>query len=279
MSISIDVLCENTVGRPIPAHAEHGFSCLVQGDKGKWLFDTGRGGTILRNLSFLNLSLHDLDGIFLSHGHNDHCGGLEAVLKVTGSCPVYAHPQIFEQRYWKGLFEQRDISMPFDQESLERAGAKFHFLSKFTQIVPGLFYSGEIPRLCMFETGDSHLVKENADQNGLVPDVFFDDAAIGVETKKGIVIILGCAHAGLINTIDWFQKNLSERRIHAIAGGTHLGPAGDHQFEETVAYLKQLDFDRLGLSHCTGQIRAAQLYAQFPNKVFFANVGTSIEID
>lgn len=279
MSISIDILCENTVGRPIPALAEHGFSCLVQGDKGKWLFDTGRGGTLKENLTVMDLSLHNLDGIFLSHGHNDHCGGLEEVLTMIGPCPVYAHPQIFEKRYWKGHYEQREISLPFGQESLERAGAKFHFLSEFTQIVPGLFYSGEIPRLYEFEAGDPHLVKENPQQNELIPDLFPDDAAIGLETKKGIVLILGCAHAGLINTIEWFQKNLQGRRIHAIVGGTHLGPADDHQFDETVSYLKHLDFDRLGLSHCTGQNRAAQLYAKFPNKVFFANVGTSINIE
>ena len=84
--------------------------------------------------------------------------------------------------------------------------------------------------------------------------------------------------SALINTIEHFRRELGDHRIHAIIGGTHLGPSSDEQFAATVDYLKRLDFDRLGVSHCTGQIRSAQLYAHFPNKVFFANVGSTLRI-
>ena len=107
---------------------------------------------------------------------------------------------------------------------------------------------------------------------------FFDDAALAIETQKGLVILLGCAHSGLINTVEHFRRELGDPRIHAIIGGTHLGPASDEQFAATVDYLKRLDFDRLGVSHCTGQVRSAQLYVHFPNKVFFANVGSTLRV-
>ena len=109
-------------------------------------------------------------------------------------------------------------------------------------------------------------------------DEFFDDAALAIETEKGLVILLGCAHSGLINTVEHFRRELGGLRIHAIIGGTHLGPASDEQFAATVDYLKRLDFDRLGVSHCTGQVRSAQLYVHFPNKVFFANVGSTLRV-
>jgi 7,8-dihydropterin-6-yl-methyl-4-(beta-D-ribofuranosyl)aminobenzene 5'-phosphate synthase len=112
----------------------------------------------------------------------------------------------------------------------------------------------------------------------LVADKFPDDAALAIETTKGLVVLLGCAHSGLINTIEHFRCKLRNPHVHAIIGGTHLGPAGDEQFAATMDYLTRLDFDRLGVSHCTGQIRSAQLYTRFPNKVFFANVGTTLKL-
>jgi len=274
----LDIVCENTVGRPIAACGEHGFACLLQTSAGRWLFDTGSSETLLSNLAALTLDIRELDGIILSHGHYDHCGGLLTLLRATGPRRVYAHPEIFCERFWQGQHEQRDISLPFNRNELEAAGAEFVFLKDFTELAPGLYFSGEIARGVALETGDPHLVRRSYNYDSWTNDTFADDAALAIETAKGLVILLGCAHAGLINTVEWFRRNLNERRIHAIVGGTHLGPASDEQFTATVDYLSWLDFDRLGVSHCTGQIRSAQLYAKFPNKVFFANVGTTVKV-
>jgi 7,8-dihydropterin-6-yl-methyl-4-(beta-D-ribofuranosyl)aminobenzene 5'-phosphate synthase len=121
-------------------------------------------------------------------------------------------------------------------------------------------------------------VRPVEDSCGCSPDSFEDDVALAIKTTKGLVVILGCAHAGLVNTVEHFRRKLGVESVHAIIGGTHLGPASDEQFTSTVDYLASLNPDRLGLSHCTGQIRAAQLYARFPNKVFFANVGTTVKV-
>lgn len=278
MELQLDIICENTVGRPIEACGEHGFACLVSTPNGRWLFDTGSGATLLGNLAVLDHDPATIDGIILSHGHYDHCGGLLSLLQAIGARPVYAHPGLFRERYWQGQHEQRAISIPASREELAAAGADFVFHPGLTELAPGLFLSGGIPRLNPYETGDPHLVERVAGNDAMLPDEFPDDMAVAIETTKGLVILLGCAHAGLMNTVEFFREELRPHHLHAIIGGTHLGPASDEQFAATLDYLSHLDFDRLGVAHCTGQIRAAQLHAKFPNKVFFANVGTTVRV-
>ncbi len=278
MTLSLSIVCENTVGKPISACGEHGFSCLVRTQAGSWLFDTGSGKTLLSNLDALELEAGQIDAVILSHGHYDHCGGLLPLLQKIGPRPVYSHSRIFAERFWQGQHEERAIGLPHTRSELESAGAMFQPLDSLTELSPGLYFSGAIPRLDPFEKGDPHLVRRRKDGEGWSPDEFVDDAALAIETPKGLVVLLGCAHSGLINTVEYFRSALGQPRIHLIIGGTHLGPASDDQFAATVDYLRHLDFDRLGVSHCTGQIRSAQLYAQFPNKVFFANVGTTVKV-
>ena len=279
MPLELAIICENTVGRPISACGEHGFACLVQTVDATWLFDTGTGRTLLSNLEALEHDARQIEGIILSHGHYDHCGGLLPLLKEIGPRPVYAHPQIFIERFWQGQHEQRNISLPYTRSDLESAGADFNLLESFEELTPGIYFSGAIPRKFPLEVGDPHLVQRSVDGEGWVADEFQDDAALAIQTSKGLVILLGCAHAGLVNTVEHFRARLDDPDIHAIIGGTHLGPASDEQFAATLDYLARLDFDRLGVSHCTGQIRSAQLHARFPGKVFFANVGTTVKVE
>jgi 7,8-dihydropterin-6-yl-methyl-4-(beta-D-ribofuranosyl)aminobenzene 5'-phosphate synthase len=279
MTLQLAIICENTVGRPISACGEHGFACLVKTAAGTWLFDTGSGATLLANLDALGYDKGQISGIILSHGHYDHSGGLLPLLKMIGPRPVYAHPQIFTERFWQGQHELRDISLPYSRAELETGGARFNLLETMTEIAPELFYSGPIPRITPQEKGDQHLVRLSADGQRQVTDEFTDDAALAIMTSQGLVVLLGCAHAGLVNTLEHFLGKLGRPRLHAIIGGTHLGPVSDEQFAAALDYLARLDFDRLGVSHCTGQIRSAQLYARFPNKVFFANVGTTVKVD
>ena len=278
MTLHLDIVCENTVGRPIAACGEHGFSCLVRTDSGAWLFDTGSGKTLLANLEALELDANQIDAVILSHGHYDHCGGLLPLLQKIGPRRIYSHSQVFSERFWQGQHEERNISLPYRREDLEASGASFSYLDRLTEISPGIHFSGEIPRFDPLEKGDLHLVRRAENGEGWIADEFVDDAAVAITTPKGLVVLLGCAHSGLVNTVEHFRRELGPSRIHAIIGGTHLGPASDDQFAATIVYLKQLDFDRLGVSHCTGQIRSAQLYAHFPNKVFFANVGTTVKV-
>ncbi len=271
--LRLTVVCENTVGRPLPLHGEHGFACLVETGAVRILFDTGRGATLLHNLEVLGIDPHAIDLVVLSHGHNDHTGGLLPLLRQVGPRPVVAHPAIFTERYFALGDEQRNISLGVTREELEAAGGRLRFCTDCTEVAKGVWFSGSIARECPDEVGDPSLVAAHSPAGHRGPDPFTDDAALAVATPHGLVIVLGCAHAGLINTVEHFRRHLGVEPVHAIIGGTHLGPVSERQFAATIDYLAALGTSRIGVAHCTGQVRAARLYGQFPGRVFFAAAG------
>ncbi|MFO7983198.1 MAG: MBL fold metallo-hydrolase [Desulfuromonadales bacterium] len=277
MPAKLTILCENTVSKPIAAVAEHGFSCHIETPTGSYLFDTGQGLGIARNARSLYKDLRNLSAIILSHGHYDHVGGLADVLQQSGPIDVHSHGRIFDERYWSGRQSRRFIGIPHRRPYLESLGARFRWHRDFTQIAPGIYLTGEIPRITSFETGDPCMVKiEPSGQS--VPDSFIDDLAMVIDSPKGLVVLLGCAHAGTINTLEWIATNLPDRPVHTILGGTHLSKAGDDQMEATLDALEKFAFKRLGVSHCTGLPRAAQMQERFKGRFFFAGIGTELEV-
>jgi len=276
-ALRLTIVCENSVGKPLPLLGEHGFACLLDCQAGRILFDTGRGTSLLPNLAVLGIDPATIEAVVLSHGHDDHTGGLLPLLMEIGPRPVYAHPGIFSERYHQRIDARRAIGMQASREELEKAGARFRLLEEFVELGHGLWFSGPIPRHSPLETGDPALVC--IDGHGeIYPDPLADDVALAVETPKGLVIVLGCAHAGLINTLEHFRTRLARRSVHVVIGGTHLGPASSAQFEATVRYLKQLDSTRLCACHCTGLQQTADLQSRLSKRVFFASVGSVLEI-
>jgi len=275
--MKLTILCENTVGRAIPAIGEHGFACCLETAAGTFLIDTGQGLGITTNAQVLGKDLSRIDGVVLSHGHYDHAGGLEAVLRLRGEVPVYAHPDIFVPRYSKTPHSLRFIGIPQRRELLETLGARFHETPSFQQIAAGVFVTGTIPRSTAFEEGDGNLVQRH-DDGRYTPDLFSDDMAVVVDSDKGLVVILGCAHAGIINTLNYIAEVMQRDHFYAVVGGTHLGPVSAQQFEQTVAALQGFAIEKLGVSHCTGQSRAAQLRQIFPSQFFYGSVGAVLEV-
>ncbi|PLX80220.1 MAG: MBL fold metallo-hydrolase [Desulfuromonas sp.] len=273
----LTVICENSVGSAKKAVGEHGFSCYVETDSGNFLFDTGQGAGFLRNSSVLGLEMTNLSGIILSHGHYDHAGGLVEALGLAAPVKVYAHPDIFADRLWVGEHEHLDIGIPFSRKQLEHLGATFDLSTEFREIAPGLWLTGEVPRVTDFETGDPHLQIEGA-SGELRPDPFTDDCSVVLDSEKGLVLLLGCAHAGLVNIIRHVLDKTGRDRIYAVVGGLHLAPASDEQFAGTVSALKEFRIERIGVGHCTGQRRSAELFSKFPQKTFFASVGSSLTV-
>lgn len=276
-ALRLTIVCENSVGRPLPLIGEHGFACLLDCQAGRILFDTGRGASLLPNLAVLGIDPSTIEAVVLSHGHDDHTGGLLPLLREIGPRPVYAHPGIFAERYHQRTDERRAIGLRVSRGELEEAGARFRLLEEFVELGHGLWFSGPIPRRSPLETGDPALVCIDGHGENY-PDPLADDAALAVETPKGLVIVLGCAHAGLINTVEHFRSRLARHSIHVIIGGTHLGPASSGQFEATVRYLQELGRTRICACHCTGLQQTATLQGRLPKRVFFANVGSVLEI-
>jgi len=267
----LTILCENTVTRPGGLIGEHGFAALLEVDQGRFLFDTGQGLGIGGNARLLGKEMTTLDGIILSHGHADHSGGLLQVLEGCRGVPVYAHPDAFMERYWSGRFERRANGCPWSRDEVETAGGRLIAVRQFSELVPGLYLSGEVPRQNSFEVGDPNLMTPG-EGGELRPDPFNDDLSLAIDTPRGLLVLVGCAHAGLVNILRHFRAQTG-KRIFAVVGGTHLAPAGDEQFAATVAELRHCGVERLGLAHCTGLGRSGELVQLFPGQVMFANVG------
>ena len=276
----ITILCENTA---IPAKGilgEHGFAACIETASKCYLFDTGQGNTLLHNAAVLGIDLSRLNKIMLSHGHFDHTGGLVDVLKLTGPIDVHTHPDIFLQRFAltkigrKQTF--RPIHSPVTAKQLRHLNAQMVFNTSFTQIDRNLYLTGEVPRRTPFEMPDSRLVIKK--RGKIVPDPLKDDQSAILKTKKGLVVIFGCAHAGMINTIKHIRQNLPADKIHMVIGGTHLGFLSDRQVAKSIDCLRGFAIEKIGVSHCTGGKASLQLMNAFKKKFFFANAGTVITI-
>ncbi len=270
------VLCENSVFSGVGVIAEHGWSVFIESDQGNFLFDTGQGLGIINNARYFNKDLSTIQGIMISHHHYDHTGGLFNVLEQVGKVNVYSHPDLFKNSYVIDEGKERNIGIPFRREILENKGAQFKFNTSFREIAPGLMLSGEIPRLTEYEKGDKKLLLKT--DEGYTQDLVLDDQTLVATTEKGLVIILGCSHSGIINIINHIIDKTGKTRIRTIIGGTHLGPASEETKEKTIQALKKFDIEKIGVSHCTGLETSMRLFQEFGDRFFFCNVGTEVEI-
>lgn len=275
MKIKATIVSENCVYHLPGAVAEHGLSIFLETDRGNYLLDTGQGKAIINNAMVLGLDLKTIKGIIISHHHWDHTGGLGPVLDLKGAVDLYAHPDFFKESYSVTDNTARYIGVPYPRPLLEAKGARFNFSDEFRQIEPGLWLTGEVPRRTDYEIGDKKQVIKSGE--GYEKDDLRDDQSVVVETRKGLFIILGCCHSGIINTLSYIVEKMGPRQIHAVIGGTHLGPVSDEQRTKSIDALKAFDIERLGVSHCTGQKTAILLAGAFGERFFFCNVGTVVE--
>jgi 7,8-dihydropterin-6-yl-methyl-4-(beta-D-ribofuranosyl)aminobenzene 5'-phosphate synthase len=277
MKTKLTILCENSVGRATGVVGEHGFACLIETAAGNVLFDTGQGMGICGNADAMGKDLASLRSIAISHGHYDHTGGLPQVLRRTGPIPVYGHPGIFAARTWSDGQSTRYIGMRHRREYLESLGARFQLVREPVEISPGIHLTGEIPRTNGFERPDPNMTLHPDDGCAVCPDPVADDLSLVVDSPKGLILVLGCAHAGMINIFNHVLQTFGRDRIYAVIGGTHLGFSRPAQFNETLRAIDRYGIDRLGVSHCTGQDKAAILHARLGERFFFGCVGAELE--
>ena len=277
MSIQITTLSENTAGW-INVLAEWGLSILVEADGYKILLDTGRSFSAAYNALTLGVDLSQVSKIVFSHGHFDHTGGLLYILKIMKSrVEVIAHPDIWAVKYAK-FPEGREeyIGVPFPKEAAETLGASFNLTREPVWISENIVTSGEIPMTNEYEKIDPILyVKEKGE---LKPDPLWDDQALFLKSEKGLIIILGCGHRGIINTIRHAQKLTGVEPVYAVIGGTHLFGASPQRMDSTIAELRGVGIQKLGVSHCTGLPAATVLAQAFGEAFFFNNAGTRITL-
>ncbi len=240
--IKITVLAENTVRRP-DLMAEHGLAFWVETPESRFLFDTGQGLVLQHNAAVLGIELSSADMIVLSHGHYDHTGDLARVLALAPQAPVVAHPDAFRLRYSASTGSARMIGAP-----MRELGDRLNAVTEATWLTDTVGITGEIPRISGIEdTGGAFYLDESCRE----PDPILDDQAVVLRHGDKVVVLLGCAHSGTINTLLHIQ-DFCGCPIHAVIGGMHLGHASDERLDATIKLLQELNLGCLAPMHCTG---------------------------
>ena len=247
----ITCVVDNAVQPGSCLRGEHGLAFLIEIESGRVLFDTGQSGAVLlHNLDVLEIEPESIDALAISHAHYDHTGGLPALLGCTHpGLPLYANPDLFRERFSHRGDELKSIGMPLAQETLQ-AQIVLHLSVEPQQILPGIWTTGVIAsRPEPMGSSPHHMIREG---NNLIPDPYQDDMALVVELDSGLLLLCGCCHAGLLNTLSHVQRTF-ERTIVAIAGGTHLAVASsDHLRHAGQTLLEMVSLQRVYLNHCSG---------------------------
>ncbi|MBN1862140.1 MAG: MBL fold metallo-hydrolase [Dehalococcoidales bacterium] len=272
-TLKITTLSENTAGLG-GFLGEWGLSILVETGDLSLLLDTGQSISATNNADLLGIDLNCVDRIILSHGHYDHTGGLSYVLRrMVKTVPVTAHPDIWADKYSHREGQaSRYIGIPYRRHLLESLGASFELHREPVKISGGITTSGEVPMVTEFEEVESYLMVREA--GAFKPDELLDDQALIIETEAGLVVVLGCAHRGIINTLYHARRLTGVDRVYAVLGGCHLMDASRERVRLTIAALKEMGVRRLGVSHCTGLPAAFVMAGEFGDGFFFNNAGT-----
>lgn len=272
-TVTVTVLAENTVAQR-GLLAEHGLAFWVEAEGRHILFDTGQGLVLSHNARALGLDLRTADAVVLSHGHYDHTGGLAEVLAGLGpDARVYVHPQALCARYHRGPSSVRPVGMPQPAvEALRGLGPRCQPVTAPTRILPGVMLSGKVPRRHSEEAVDEGF---RLDAAGLEADPIADDQALVLHTPSGAVVLLGCAHAGVVNTLEQVRELAGGQRVRAVLGGMHLRAASPERVAWTVAALRRFDPHALCPMHCTGMAATVALWTAFQDRCVPGAVGTT----
>lgn len=272
--IRITVLIENTVNLR-GLRAEHGLAFHIQAGRHQLLFDTGQSNLLLQNARNLQLDLRDVEAVVLSHGHYDHTGGLKAVNELARHTQLYLHPAAMSPKF-AGQSDGKSRRVGMSEESLKvvgNAAPSAIWTQSPTEVVEGIFVTGEIPRQNNFEdTGGRFYLDEACSQ----PDPLVDDQALFFDTREGLVVVLGCGHSGVVNTLEHIRRITGNRPIRAVIGGMHLLNASPERMSKTLEAFRQWNIQQLIPGHCTGIAAVAQLWTAFPGRCSSCATGTRL---
>jgi len=275
--ISITVLVENTA-RGAGLLGEHGLAWWIDTGRHRVLFDTGQGMALVRNAARLGTGLVEADAIVLSHGHFDHVGGLEAALAAAPEAPLFLHPRATEAKFTgTAAATARRISVPYlETESFRGSHRRVVMTRAPAEVAPGVWATGEIPRTNDFEdTGGPFFL----DAALTLPDPLLDDQALYLPTSTGTIVILGCAHAGVINTLAHIRRLTDRAPLRALFGGLHLENAPARRLEETVQALRAYGPQQMGFCHCTGLAAIRRLWSEFPESSTPVHAGSRLTFE
>ena len=276
--VQLTVLCDNHGAGAL--QSEHGLAFWIETPEQTLLFDTGSGQTLAQNAEHLQIPLDTCELIVLSHGHYDHTGGLAPLWQQGICCPVMAHPSAILPRYSRHPDKPvRSIGMPTEivSQLWQLPSSLRRWCTEPQLLAPYWGSSGEIPRTDPLEdVGGPFFL----DAEGFVPDEIPDDLALWFHTPQGLVIVLGCCHSGLINTITHIRRLTGVYKVAGIIGGLHLLHAGEPRLAHTLDFLRQCQLDYVRLGHCTGDGVIERIQRELPDvDVQILHVGARYTIE
>lgn len=275
-NLSITILAENRVNNP-RLLAEQGFSAFIGTENGNLLFDTGQTDAFIKNARELDIDLHSIEKIILSHGHYDHSGGLPYYLKYFKPVEIICHPALTNKKFKVFPETRLDIGIPWEESEMVKAGAKFNFKSHKHEVLKDIFISGEIPRHSKYEDIDEAYQLQA--KESFIHDEIHDDMFLAINTEKGLVILLGCGHAGPINSIKHAMRIMNTDKVYAVIGGMHLLHSKADKIKQIVHNLEILNPEFIVPLHCTGFQAINLMFSRFKDRVVLLNVGDVFKLD
>ena len=280
MGLKITTLIENMQDEKGQLTAEHGFSVFIETEKNKLLFDTGQSGAFIRNAEILGINPADADAVVLSHGHYDHTGGVPLLIQnLKKKTPFYIGNEFFQKKYKR----QEDGTLryngnPFPKEMVTgHELAECHYIGDgVTKLSEDMFLFKNFARVMENEKVNPNFLVET--KNGIETDLFADEIALGIKRKEGLILLVGCSHAGIGNILHQVTERMNIP-VAAVVGGTHLVEADGERLSKTAEMFQHYGVKWVAVSHCTGEAGMNLLQKQFGGNFTVNRTGTVLEFD
>lgn len=278
MDLRIITLIENNPDDKNQLFFEHGLSLLIEADGKRILFDTGQSGDFFKNAVALNQNLEDLDFVVISHGHYDHSGGFEKLIENIKKVPQLVVGEEFFRPKYKTVAENeyKYNGVSFSEEYIREKGIVLNMVKEdIVYLTEHIMVFHHFKQSNDFEKRNSKFFyKEDSHYS---PDEFDDEISLGIVTEKGLVVIAGCSHVGIVNILNTIAERVNIP-IYAVIGGTHLVEASAERIQKTIESLKKMKIQLVAVSHCTGEDGIRSISHEFKEKFLYNNTGKIIEI-
>ena len=276
-SLRFTILVDDSAGDP-DLQSAHGLSVWIEADHLRVLFDTGPGAIALDNARRLGLEPAEIDAVAISHGHNDHTGGLPETLAACQKAQLFLHPAALRERYSRSSDGTvRASGFPLEAGELFATRKEYvHWTNAVTHLQPAVFMTGEIPRTVPLEAPGARFF---LDAECTAPDTLLDDQALAFETADGVVVFLGCSHAGVSNTLTSALHASRTGRLRAVIGGMHLAEASSQAVDRLADEIEKLRPQLVCPCHCTGAAAREALKRRLPDAFLELRTGSSLTLN